>query len=112
MRRMGLNCLIVRAWRNTTNLYLKCGTLLLACIFQEFCKISHDTYGVDCTHRFSVSKLAVDAFKLICRESSIELLSDRRNLDSICVLLPTFQRQQQGVSRFQIDKANNIWADD
>ena len=30
------------------NLYLKCDTNLLACVFEEFRQISHQTYGLDC----------------------------------------------------------------
>ena len=47
------------------NLYLKCDTLLLACVFEEFRQISHQTYGLDCAHHFSASNLAGDAFKRI-----------------------------------------------
>ena len=40
------------------NLYLKCDTLLLACVFEEFRQISHQTYGLDCAHHFSASNVS------------------------------------------------------
>ena len=65
------------------NLYLKCDTLLLACVFEEFRQISHQTYGLDCAHHFSASNLAGDAFKRICKDSNVQLLSDRRHLEMV-----------------------------
>ena len=63
------------------NLYLKCDTLLLACVFEEFRQISHQTYGLDCAHYFSASNLAGDVFKRICKDSNVQLISDRRHLE-------------------------------
>ena len=65
------------------NLYLKCDTLLLACVFEEFRQVSHQTYGLDCAHHFSASNLAGDAFKLICKDSNVQLFSDRRHLEMV-----------------------------
>ena len=48
-------------------LYLKCDTLLLACVFEEFRQISHQTYGMFCAHFFSASNLAGDAFNCNCK---------------------------------------------
>ena len=62
-------------------MYLKCDTLLLACVFEEFRQISHQTYGLDCARHFSASNLAGDAFKCICKDSNVQLLSDRRHLE-------------------------------
>ena len=65
------------------NLYLKCDTLLLACVFEEFWQISHQTYGVDCAHHFSASNLAREAFKRISTDSNVQLLSDHRHLEMV-----------------------------
>ena len=43
------------------SLYLKCDTLLLACVFEEFRQIKHKTYGLECAHHFSASNIAGDA---------------------------------------------------
>ena len=65
------------------NLYLKCDTLLLACVFEEYRQIIHQTYGLDCAHHFSASNLARDAFKRICEDSNVQFLSDRRHLEMV-----------------------------
>ena len=65
------------------NLYLKCDTILLACVFEEFRKISHQKYGLVCLHRFSASNLAGVAFKRICKDSNVQLISNRRHLEMV-----------------------------
>ena len=61
------------------NLYLKCDTLLLACVFEEFRRLCMNAYGLDCAHHYSASNLAGDAFLKICR-ASIQLLTNREHL--------------------------------
>ena len=110
------------------NLYLKCDTLLLACGFEEFRQISHQTYGLDCAHHFSASNLAGDAFKRICKDSNVQLLSDRRHLEMVENMMrggtasvfhsrffkannkecPDFNPDQPSTYGFMID-ANNLY---
>ena len=110
------------------NLYLKCDTLLLACVFEEFRQISHQTYGLDCAHHFSASNLAGDAFKRICKDSNVQLLSDRRHLEMVENMMrggtafvfhsrffkannkvcPDFNPDQPSTYGFMID-ANNLY---
>ena len=61
------------------HLYLKCDTLLLACVFEEFRRLCMNTYELDCTHHYSASNLTVDAFLKICR-ANIKLLTNREYL--------------------------------
>ena len=110
------------------NLYLKCDTLLLTCVFEEFRQISHQTYGLDCAHHFSASNLAGDAFKRICKDSNVQLLSDRRHLEMVENMMrggtasvfhsrffkannkecPDFNPDQHSTYGFMID-ANNLY---
>ena len=110
------------------NLYLKCDTLLLVCVFEEFWQISHQTYGLDCAHHFSASNLAGDAIKRICKDSKVQLLSDRRHLEMAENLMrggtasvfhsrffkannketPDFNPDQPSTYGFMID-ANNLY---
>ena len=62
--------------RDYHDFFLSCDTLLLACVFEEFRSISHETYGLYCAHHFTASNLAVDAFKRVCK-ADFELLTDR-----------------------------------
>ena len=64
------------------NLYLKCDTLLLACVFEEFQRLCMNTYGLDCAHPYSASKLAGNAFLKICRANS-QLLTNREHLEIV-----------------------------
>ena len=64
------------------NLYLKCDTHLLACVFEEFRRLCMNTYGLDCAHHYSASNLAGDAFLKICR-ASIQLLTNREHLEIV-----------------------------
>ena len=58
-------------------------TLLLACVFEEFRQISHQIYCLDCAHHFSASSLTGEAFKRICKDSNVQLISDRRHLEIV-----------------------------
>ena len=49
------------------NLYLKCDTLLLACVLEELRRLCMNTYGLDCAHDYIASNIAGDAFLKICR---------------------------------------------
>ena len=62
------------------DLYLKCDTLLLACVVEEFRKVCYDTYGLDSVHYFTSSHLSGDAFLKTC-EADLELLTDREHLE-------------------------------
>ena len=64
------------------NLYLKCNTLLLACVFEEFRRLCMNTYGQDCAHHYSASNLAGDAFRKTCRDN-IQLLTNREHLEIV-----------------------------
>ena len=65
---------------NYHNLFFKCDTLLLARVF-VFCQISHQIFDLDCSHQFSASNLAEDAFKVICKYLKVKILSDRKHLE-------------------------------
>ena len=86
------------------NLYLKCDTILLACVFEEFQKISHQIYGLACAHRFSASNLAGVAFKRTCKDSNVQLISDRRHLEMVENMM---QVGTASVSYRRVFKANN-----
>ena len=62
------------------DLYLKCDTLLLACVMEEFRKLCYETYGLDPVHYFTSSHLSGDAFIKTCN-AEIELLTDREHLE-------------------------------
>ena len=64
------------------NLYLKCDTLLLACVFEEFRRLCMNTYGLDCAHHYSASSLAGDALLKICR-ANIQLQTNREHLETV-----------------------------
>ena len=64
------------------NLYLKCDTLLLACVFEEFWRLCMNTYGLDCAHHCCASHLAGDAFLKICR-ANIQLLTNKEHLEFV-----------------------------
>ena len=68
--------------RNYHDVYLSCDTLLLACVFEEFRSISHETYGLGCAYHFSASNLAGDGFKWVCK-ADVELLTDRDYLGMV-----------------------------
>ena len=65
------------------NLYLKCDTLLLACVFDEFPKVSHQSYSLVCVHGFIAFNLAGDGFKRICKDPNVQLITDRRHLEMV-----------------------------
>ena len=56
--------------------------LELACVFEEFRSISHETYGLGCAYHFSASNLAGDGFKWVCK-ADVELLTDRDYLGMV-----------------------------
>ena len=62
------------------DLYLTIDTFLLACVFEEFRKMTFSTYGLDSAHYFTCSNLSGDAF-LKVSNVSIELLTDREHLE-------------------------------
>ena len=64
------------------NIYLKCDTLFLACVFEEFQRLCMNTYGLDCAHHYSASNLPVDAFLKIFRTNS-HLLTNREPLEIV-----------------------------
>ena len=74
-----LECSNVGTWRIITT----CISSVIHSFFEEFRQISHQTYGLDCAHHFSASNLAGDAFKRICKDSNVQLLSDRRHLEVV-----------------------------
>ena len=62
------------------DLYLLCDTLQLACVFEEFRRMTYSTYGLDSAHYFTCSNLSGDAF-LKVSNSQVELLTDREHLE-------------------------------
>ena len=64
------------------NLYMKCNTILLACVFEEFGRLCMKTYGLDCAQHYSALNLAGDAFLNICR-ANIQLLTNREHLEIV-----------------------------
>ena len=64
------------------NLNLKCDTLLLECVFEEFRRLCMNTYELDCAHHYSASNFAGDAFLKLCR-ANIQLLTNREHLQII-----------------------------
>ena len=70
------NCQSLRKYHE---LYVLCDTLLPAFVFEEFRSISSEAYdGLDCAHHFTVSYLAGDALKHVCKEGT-----DRDYLDMV-----------------------------
>ena len=64
------------------DLYFKTGTLLLACVFEEFRSLCYKTYGLDSPHYFFCSHLSIDEFLKHCK-ADIELLTDREHLKMV-----------------------------
>ena len=62
------------------DLYLLTDVLIQASVFEEFRKVCYATYGPDCTHFYTASKLSGEAFLEICN-AEIELLTDREHLE-------------------------------
>ena len=62
------------------DLYLTCDTLQLACVFEEFRRMTYSTYGLDSAHYFTCSNLSGDAF-LKVSNTTVELLTDREHLE-------------------------------
>ena len=62
------------------DLYLTIDTFLLACVFEEFRKMTFSTYGLGSAHYFTCSNLSGDAFLKVSNDS-IELLTDREHLE-------------------------------
>ena len=67
------------------NLYLKCDTLLLARVFEEFRRLCMNTYGLDCANHYSASNLAGDAFliQLLTIFICVQLLTNREHLEIV-----------------------------
>ena len=63
-------------------LYLTCGTLLLACVFEVFRDICYDTYGLDCTQYYGDSNLSGNAFLKVCKHD-MHLLAKREQLEFV-----------------------------
>ncbi|MEO1764425.1 MAG: DNA polymerase, partial [Cyanobacteria bacterium J06629_18] len=109
------------------DLYLHTDVLILASIFEEFRKVCHATYGLDCAHFYTASNLSGEAFLKVCN-ADIELLTDREHLEIAENLirggissvfakrkfeannkyLPTHNPSQQQTFGFFID-ANNLY---
>ena len=101
--------------RDYHDLYLSCETLLLACVFEEFCSISYETYGLDCAHHFTASKLAGDAFKGVCK-ADVELLTDRDLLDMVEKMMrggtvSIFEKRQFTANNRQLNETFNASKD-
>ena len=62
------------------DLCLKCDTLLLACVVEEFRKVCFETYGLDSVHYFTSSHLSGEAFLMTCK-ADLELFTDREHLE-------------------------------
>ena len=62
------------------DLYLTCDTLQLACVSEEFRRMTISTYRLDSAHSFTCSNLSGDAF-LKVSNASVELLTDREHLE-------------------------------
>ena len=64
------------------NSYLKCDTILLACVFEDFRRLCMNTYGLDSANHYSASNSADDAFLKICW-TNIQLLTNRKHLEIV-----------------------------
>ena len=62
------------------DIYLKCDTLILACVFEEFRSVCYGTYGLDCAQFFTASNLSGAAYLKVCKPE-LELLTCREMLD-------------------------------
>ena len=61
-------------------------TLLLACVFESFRKMTYATYGLDTAHYYTSSHLSGDAFPKV-GNASVELLTDREHLEFAEILI-------------------------
>ena len=61
-------------------IYLASDVLLLACVFEQFRSVCHETYGLDCSFHYTTSNLAGDAFLKVCR-ADLRLLTEREHLN-------------------------------
>ena len=62
------------------DIYLTVDTLLLACVVEEFRKVTYSTYGLDSAHYFTCSHLSGDAFLKVSK-ARVELMTDRMQLE-------------------------------
>ena len=106
------NCQNLRDYHDFS---LSCDTLLLACVFEEFRSISHETYGLNCAHHFTASNLAGDAFKRVCK-ADVELLTDRDHLDMVEKMMrggtaSIFEKRQFTANNRQMNETFNASED-
>ena len=64
------------------DLYLATDTLLLACVVEQFRKVTYFTYGLDTPHYYTFSHLSGDAFLKVI-EAIVELPTDRSHLEMV-----------------------------
>ena len=62
------------------DLYLTTDTLLLACVVEQFRKVTYSTYGLDSAHYYTCSHLSGDAFLKVSK-ARVQLLTDRSHLE-------------------------------
>ncbi len=62
------------------DLYLTVDTLQLACVFEQFRRTPHKSYGLDAAQYFSASNLSGDAYLKLC-DARIELITNREHLE-------------------------------
>ena len=62
------------------DIFLDSDVLLLACVFEQFRSVCHETYGLDCSFHYTARNLAGDAFLKVCR-ADLRLLTERERLD-------------------------------
>ena len=90
-----------------TSLYLTTDVLLLASVFEDFCEVCNQTYGLDSAVYFTASNLSGDAFLEVCKPD-LKTLTDREHLDLV-------QRMIRGgmspIYARRFFKANNNYLD-
>ena len=62
------------------DLYLTTETLVLACVVEQFPKVTYSTYGLDSAHYYACSHLSGDA-SLKVSKAGVKLLTDRSHLE-------------------------------
>ncbi|XP_044742347.1 uncharacterized protein LOC123304848 [Chrysoperla carnea] len=94
------------------DIYLKCDVLLLACVFENFRKICHSTYGLDPASYYTTPGLTFDAMLKVTKVK-LELITDINILNFVeaCIrggLTLAIKRYAESNNPYMMDYDSNL----